>query len=181
MSENNSKKNNKNNTKKNNKKNNKNNAPATTTEAPATATTNNVIPKNNAPAAPTNEAPAAPTEPVAPAEDTGKLKENIEKITPMLKKVQELQTKYNDASEDDKPAIDTEFQDLKKQILELQEEITKELESTDLKGKNVVDHLKNEYPDYHQIINDLGILNAKKEEPEAEETAEAEAEATAEA
>ena len=79
-----------------------------------------------------------------------------------MKKVQELQVSYKDAKEEDKPAIDTEFQGVKSQVLELQSTITEELENTDLK-KNVLTHLEEKYPEYHQIISDLGILNAKEE------------------
>ena len=84
-----------------------------------------------------------------------------------MKKVQELQVSYKDAKEEDKPAIDTEFQGVKSQVLELQSTITEELENTDLK-KNVLTHLEEKYPEYHQIISDLGILNNKEEAPPTE-------------
>ena len=144
----------KNNTRKNNNNAAKNNAPKNNTSS------NNNAPKNNAPK--NNAAANTAAEPVAPADDTGKLDEKIEKITPLLKKVQELQVSYKDAKEEDKPAIDTEFQGVKSQVLELQSTITEELENTDLK-KNVLTHLEEKYPEYHQIISDLGILNAKEE------------------
>ena len=153
----------KNNTRKNNNNAAKNNAPknnAANNNAPKNNAAKNNAPKNNAAA---NTA----AEPVAPADDTGKLDENIEKITPLLKKVQELQVSYKDAKEEDKPAIDTEFQGVKSQVLELQSTITEELENTDLK-KNVLTHLEEKYPEYHQIISDLGILNAKEEAPPTE-------------
>ena len=162
----------KNNTRKNK---NKNNAPK------------NNVNKNNAPKNNVNKNNAAANtaaEPVAPADDTGKLDENIEKITPLLKKVQELQVSYKDAKEEDKPAIDTEFQGVKSQVLELQSKITEDLENTDL-NKNVLTHLEEKYPEYHKIISDLGILNAKEEaaptEAAATEAPPTEAAATEEA
>ena len=156
----------KNNTRKNNNNAPKNNAPknnAPKNNAPKNNASNNNAPKNN------KEANTA-AEPVAPADDTGKLDENIEKITPLLKKVQELQVSYKDAKEEDKPAIDTEFQGVKSQVLELQSTITEELEHTDL-NKNVLTHLEEKYPEYHQIISDLGILNAKTNEAASAEAA----------
>ena len=152
----------KNNTRKNNNNAAKNNAAKN--NAPKNNAAKNNAAKNNAPK---NNAANTAAEPVAPADDTGKLDENIEKITPLLKKVQELQVSYKDAKEEDKPAIDTEFQGVKSQVLELQSTITEELENTDLK-KNVLTHLEEKYPEYHQIISDLGILNAKEEAPPTE-------------
>jgi hypothetical protein len=163
----------KNNTRKNKNNAAKNNAPKNNVNknnAPKNNVNKNNAPKNNTPKNNVNKNNAAANtaaEPVAPADDTGKLDENIEKITPLLKKVQELQVSYKDAKEEDKPAIDTEFQGVKSQVLELQSTITEELENTDLK-KNVLTHLEEKYPEYHQIISDLGILNNKEEAPPTE-------------
>jgi hypothetical protein len=87
----------------------------------------------------------------------------------MLKEIQETQVSYSKASDDEKPAIETKFEETKKAVLEIQEKITKALENTDLKGKNVVKYLEDEHNDYYQIIKDLGILDDSKEEEEEEE------------
>ena len=107
-------------------------------------TPNNNASKNNKPK---NNAP------------TGDLNAKIKDILPLLTKIGELQDKYASASDEEKGTIEKEFEDSKKQAIELQTEINKTLETMTL-DKNVIAYFQNSYPDYLKSLKNLNVLNS---------------------
>ena len=130
--------------------NNKKNEPVAQEPSEGTnANAKNNTPKNNASKnnKPKNNAP------------TGDLNAKIKDILPLLTKIGELQDKYASATDEEKGTIEKEFDDAKKQAIELQTEINKTLETMTL-DKNVITYFQNSYPDYLNSLKTLHVLNS---------------------
>lgn len=122
---------------------------ASNKNTPKNNTPKNNTPKNNAGKnnTPKNNAP------------TGDLNAKIKDILPLLTKIGELQDKYASASDEEKGKIEKEFEDSKKQAIDLQSEINKTLETMTL-DKNVITYFQNSYPDYLKSLKNLHVLNS---------------------